>query len=41
MDLVRQDLIGKFALKVHDGVVGDRATDQASHKLLSVNSENG
>jgi len=29
-------LIGKFAFKVHDGVVGDRATDQASHKLLSL-----
>jgi hypothetical protein len=29
-------LIGKFAFKVHDGVVGDRAADQASHKLLSV-----
>jgi hypothetical protein len=28
-------LIGKFAFKVHDGVVSDRAADQASHKLLS------
>jgi hypothetical protein len=29
-------LIGKFAFKVHDGVVGDRTANQASHKLLSV-----
>jgi hypothetical protein len=36
MNLLWQDLIGKFAFKVHDGVVGDRAADQASHKLLSV-----
>jgi hypothetical protein len=36
MNLFGQDLIGKFAFKIHDGVVGDRATDQASHKLLSV-----
>jgi len=40
VDLLRQDLISKFAFKVHDGVVGDRATDQASHRLLSVNGEN-
>jgi len=32
-------LISKFAFKVHDGVVGNRATDQASHKLLSVRDE--
>jgi hypothetical protein len=36
MNLLWQDLIGKFAFKVHDGVVGDRAADQARHKLLSV-----
>jgi hypothetical protein len=36
MNLLGQDLISKFAFKVHDGVVCDRATDQASHKLLSL-----
>jgi hypothetical protein len=25
-------LIGKLAFKVHDGVVGDRTADQASHE---------
>jgi hypothetical protein len=39
MNLLWQDLIGKFAFKVHDGVVGDRAADQASHKLLSVGGQ--
>ena len=32
VNLVRQDLVLKFALKVHDGVVSNRTADQASHK---------
>jgi hypothetical protein len=37
MNLLREDLIGKFAFKIHDGVVGDRATDQASHSNFLLN----
>jgi hypothetical protein len=37
MNLLWQDLISKFAFKVHDGVVSDRTADQAGHKLLLSN----